>query len=88
MPTNWDTIADKAAQKTNEQLSGEISSLTSLNDEEINKIILDTGISKQDLTDVLKTLKDASISNDKKATAIKNIAKGVDIVIGIAARFI
>lgn len=88
MPKNWDAIAEKAAQKTNEQLSGEISSLTSLNDEEINKIIFDTGISKQDLTDVLKTLKDASISNDKKATAIKNIAKGVDIVIGIAAKFI
>ena len=88
MPKNWDAIAEKAAQKTNEQLSGEISSLTSLNDEEINKIILETGISKQDLTDVLKTLKDASISNDKKATAIKNIAKGVDIVIGIAAKFI
>ena len=88
MPIDWDKIIDDAARETDAQFESKISSLTRLNDAEIESIIMETGISKQDLSSVLKEVKDTTKSNLAKANAIKNISKGVDVVIGIASKFI
>lgn len=88
MPINWDEIANQASQSTDEQFKSQISSLTRLNDEEIEAIIVETGISNQDLTKVLMEVKDATKSNTNKANTIKNISKGVDVLVGLAAKFL
>jgi len=88
MPTDWDKIAEKAAQETNEELHSEISSLVSLKNKDIEELILETGISQKDLIEVLKLIKEATVSNEAKATAIKNIGKGVDVLVGIAGKFL
>lgn len=88
MPTNWDEIARKAGQQTDDDFKSQISSLTRLNDTEILSIINDSGISKEDLVNVLKEVNDATKSNVDKANAIKNISKGVNSVIDIASKFI
>ena len=88
MPTDWTTIANEAGQATDEHFKNQISSLTRLNDDEIETLINDTGISKQDLVEVLKEVKDASKSNIDKANAIRNIGKGVDVLVGLAVKLL
>ncbi len=88
MPTDWNQIAADAATATDNQFASQISSLSKFNDQDIQELINDTGISKENLAEVLKAVKDASSSNQSKANAIKNISKGVDVLVGIAAKFI
>lgn len=85
---NWDQIINNAAQKTDQQFSSEISSLSRLNDQEINSIVNDSGISQKDLASVIKALKDATLSNQNKANAIASITGGVKALVGIAEKFI
>ena len=88
MPTNWDEIAKKAGEQTDDDFKSQISSLTRLNDIEILSIINDSGISKVDLVKVLKEVKNSTKSNLDKANVIKNISNGVNSVIEIASKFI
>lgn len=88
MGINWDEIAKKAGETTDEQFKNQISSLTRLNDSEIESLINDTGISKKDLANVIKEIKDATKSNTAKAQAIQKISKGVDALISIVGRLI
>ena len=88
MSINWDEIASEAGQATDEHFKNKISSLTRLNDDEIETLITETGISKKDLTAVLKEVKDATKSNNAKASAISNIHKGLDLLVGIAGKLI
>ncbi len=88
MPINWNEIASEAGESTDEHFKNQMSSLTRLNDQEIEDLIHETGISQQDLANVLKEVKDASKSNVDKAKAIKNISKGVDVLIGLAGKLI
>jgi len=88
MPINWNEIASQAGQSTDDHFKNQISSLTRLNDQEIETLINDTGISKQDLSEVLKEIKDTTKSNTNKANAIKNISKGVDVLVGLVSKLI
>ena len=88
MPIDWNQIAIDAANATDEDFANQISSLTRFNDSEINQLILETGISKQDLAKTLKEVKDATKSNASKANAIRNIGNGVDALIAITSMLI
>lgn len=88
MPINWDEITEQAANATDAHFANQISSLTRLNDDEIQHLIFETGISKQDLTTVIKEIKDATKSNESKANSIKNISKGFDVLVAIAGKLI
>jgi hypothetical protein len=88
MSNNWDEIANEAGQTTDEQFKSRISSLTRLQDSEIDTLINETGISQQNLVEVIKAVKDATQSNNAKAAAIQNISKGVEVIVGLAAKFI
>ncbi|WMJ75285.1 hypothetical protein RCC89_19280 [Cytophagaceae bacterium ABcell3] len=85
---NWNEIANQAGQSTDDYFKSQMSSLTRLNDQEIEDIINETGISKQDLANVLKEVKDATKSNANKANAIRNISKGIDVLVGLAGKLI
>lgn len=88
MPIDWNKIANEAATATDEQFSNQISGLTRLNDEEIQSLIFDTGISKEDLVAVLKEIKNATKSNKSKANSISNIGKGLQVLVAIASKLI
>jgi DNA-binding transcriptional regulator YiaG len=88
MPTDWNKIAASAGQQTDDELKKQISSLSRLNDAEIEQIIHDTGISQQELVKVLQIVKDATLSNEKKANAINGIGKGVDVIVSILTKLV
>ena len=88
MPNKFDKLAKQAAEMADEEFKIEFSRLTRLNDDEIKKIIDETGISKQDLADVLSKIKDSTTSNDSKAKAIQNINNGVSALVGIVKKLI
>ena len=88
MPINWNEIASQAGQATDNHFQSQMSSLTRLNDQEIEDLINETGISKENLANVIKEVKDATKSNIDKANAIKNISKGVDVLVGLAGKLI
>ena len=86
MLNKFDKLAKQAAEMADEEFKIEFSRLTRLNDDEIKKIIDETGISKQDLADVLSKIKDSTTSNDSKAKAIQNINNGVSALVGIVTK--
>ena len=88
MPNKFDKLAKQAAEMADEEFKIEFSRLTRLNDNEIEKIIDETGISKRDLADVLSKIKDSTASNESKAKAIQNINNGVSALVGIVRKLI
>jgi hypothetical protein len=88
MPTDWNKIAEEAVNATDEKFKNQISSLTRFNDDEIEDLIMSSGISKVDLVAVLKEVKDTNKSNEQKAKAIKNITGGVNLLVGIALKLV
>ncbi len=88
MPNKFDKLAKEAAQMADEHFASEFSSLTRLNDADAEKIINDSGISKQNLAQVLQEVKNASSSNEAKAKAIQNIDKGVSALVSIVKKLI
>lgn len=85
--SNIASIIANAANDSDTAFASKMSSLTRLNDAEIQEL-LNQGISKNDLSQLLQELQDASRSNEAKAAAIKNIRGGVETLITIAAKFI
>jgi hypothetical protein len=88
MPNKFDRLAEDAAREADESFKDKFSSLTRLNDAELEQIIFETGISKQDLNDVLKEVKNATVSNEAKAKSILKINNGVSALVAIARRFV
>jgi len=88
MGNKFEEFADQAAQMADNHFKNKFSSLTSLNDNEINKIINDSGISNENLAKVLQEVKNATSSNEAKAKAIKNINGGVSALVAIAKRLL
>jgi hypothetical protein len=85
--SNIASIIANAANDSDTAFASKMSSLTRLNDAEIQEL-LNQGISKNDLSQLLQELQDASRSNEAKAAAIRNIRGGVETLITIAAKFI
>jgi hypothetical protein len=88
MANKFDALAKAAAKMTDEKFAAQFSSLTRLNDEEVEAIIKDAGISKADLAKVLAEVKDATNNNNAKADAINKINGGISALVGIAAKFL
>ena len=88
MPNKFDKFAEKAAQLADEHFKNQFSGLTRLNDDEVEKIINDTGISKEDLAKLLQEVKSAASTNEAKADSIKNINGGVSALIAIAKKLL
>lgn len=88
MAGKWDKLLDEAEKLTNKQLQKRISSLTSLSDDKIAKIIKETGISKTDIVEVLRIVNDARIKNNDKAQAIKKINGGLETLLKVSSYFL
>lgn len=88
MANKFDALAKAAAKMTDEKFAIQFSSLTRLNDEELEAIIKDACISKADLATVLAEVKDTTNTNQAKAAAINKINGGISAMVAIAAKFL
>ena len=88
MGNKYDAFARQAAALTDEEFKNRFATLTRLNMSDLDKIMEETGISQQDLAELLKEVKAATGSNEKKATAIKNINNGVTTLIAMVKAFL
>jgi hypothetical protein len=88
MAIDWDALANKAAQQTDGQFSKELAMLTSLNTTEIDKFIADSNISNENAVKVLKEIKNATNSNNQKATAIASIDNGVGFLVSLVGKVV
>ena len=75
-------ILDKTAQRTNEQLASEISSLTHLTDVQINSITPEKA-DKEKLLQLLEIVNAATDENDKIAQLTANIQRLAGTVIKV-----
>lgn len=88
MAIDWDAIAIKSQKATDEHFGNQISSLTKLTNDQVVDLISNSGISKQDLVEVLRIVDDATNSNEAKAKAISEINKGVDVLVAVGSKFL
>jgi hypothetical protein len=88
MPNKFDKLAAQAQALTDEQFKIRFSSLTTLNDDEIGKIIKETGISKQNLADLLVEIKNATEFNNETVKSITKIQNGVQALIAIVKKLL
>ena len=88
MSIDWDALANKAAQQTDQQFSEEVAKLTSLNTTEINNFISESSISNANAVKVLKEINDAARTNNQKATAIASIDNGVGFLVSLVSKVV
>ena len=82
-----DVIADEAAQKTDDKLAGQISSLTRLTDAEIKKLFPKAGDVKK-LVELMQIVKSAETRNKKITNIVENSEKFAGIVLKLLEKFL
>lgn len=88
MPNKYDKLAGEAQAITDAQFKDRFSSLTTLNDDDIGKIINTTGISKKDLAALLVEIKNATVYNNNTAQSILKIQNGVQALVAITKKLL
>jgi len=88
MANKYDKLANDAQEITDAQFKDRFASLTSLNDNDIGKIIKETGISKAGLAALLVAIKNATEYNNKTADSISNIQNGVFALVAITKKLL
>lgn len=85
---DWEELAKKAREATNAKFRDKISTLLRLNDNDIKSIISKSNIDNEHFLEIIKIVKDRSLSNEKKAEAIQGIDNGLRAVIGIVNKIV
>ena len=88
MPNKYDKLAGEAQAITDAQFKERCSSLTTLNDDDIGKIISTTGISQKDLAALLVEIKNATEYNKNTAQSILKIQNGVQALVAITKKLL
>lgn len=88
MPSKYDKLVDEAQAITDDKFRERFSSLTSLSETDIGKILKSTGISKENLATLLVEIKNATEYNDKLAKSIANIQGGVQALVAITKKLL
>lgn len=76
---DWEEIAKISMEQADKKFANQISSLTTLTDEEVAAVAPEPP-DQEKLTALLKEVADATKSNQKKAEALGNLTKFVDII--------
>lgn len=82
-----DAIADDAAQKTDDKLAGQISSLTRMTDAEIKKLFSKAADAKK-LVALMQIVKSAETRNKKISNIVENSEKFAGIVLKLLDKFL
>lgn len=88
MANKYDKLAEEAQAITDEQFRERFSSLTSLSESDIGKILKSTGISRENLAALLVEIKAATDYNDKMTQSIMNIKAGVHALVAITKKLL
>jgi hypothetical protein len=91
MPDNdidWEKIVNKAATTTDNKFKTLMASLTRLTSKQVEDLLKDPKINKEELARIIQVLNDAQTSNNAKADAIARINGGVEIVVGLAQKLL
>ncbi len=83
-----DDIIAKAKTDTDNKFKTKMASLTKLTNNEIDELMVTTGIKKENFAAVIKEITDATKSNEDKVKAIGTISKGVSLLVNIAQKLI
>ena len=82
-----DSIMDGAAQKTDEKLASQISSLTRMTDEEIKKLFPKASDAKK-LVELMGIVKSAESQNNKVNAIVANSEKFAGVVVTLLGKFV
>lgn len=85
MGLNWSEIAAEARQETARDLAGDISSLTTMTDREINELFPKPG-DKQRLAELMEIVNGAGSRNEKINGIVDNIEDLAGVVLKIVAK--
>lgn len=87
MSQSWEDILNSAQSTTDKEFASQISSLTHMTDDEINKLA-PANIDKENLAKLLKIVSDSTLNNNQKADAIRNTTGLLEIAIPLISKFI
>lgn len=82
-----DAIIDDAAQKTDDKLAGQISSLTRMTDDEV-KDLFPTAADSKRLAELMRIVKSAETRNTKISNIVDNSEKFAGIVLTLLDKFV
>jgi hypothetical protein len=85
MGDDLDDILDRAQKKTDGQLSGDIEKLTRCSAAEW-KSIVPADLDREKVKQLMGIVRDETLSNEKKAEAVRAVAGLSEIAIGLAAK--
>jgi hypothetical protein len=88
MANKYDKLAGEAQAITDNQFKERFASLTTLNDNDIGKIITTTGITKENLAALLVEIKNATEFNNNTAQSIIKIQNGVQALVAITKKLL
>lgn len=88
MANKYDKLAGEAQAITDAQFKERFASLTALNDNDIGKIITATGITKENLANLLVEIKNATEFNNNTAQSILKIQNGVQALVAITKKLL
>ncbi len=83
---NWNELANKASSQTEKDLQKDFESLTKLNIKDIDALLKQSAISKQNAALVLEEIKDATTSNNEKVKTISKINNGVNFLVSLVGK--
>lgn len=83
---DWKKLWNEAKKETNEQLAGKISSITSMKDEEILRVLEESSAEKEELIKLMEVVDDATKDNQEKANALQNINNATSMLISLSKK--
>ena len=86
--TDWNKLAEKAGDLTDNELKKELTGLTSLNITEIDSFIKESNITNTNALKLLKEINDATVSNNEKVKTIGAIETGVGFLLQLVSKVV
>lgn len=88
MTIDYKKLAKEAATATNKEYADQIALLTNFKSADIQKIIQQNDINKEDFLKLIDIIKNNTLDNEKKATAIREINRGLETIISLVSKLI
>ncbi|MCA6438319.1 MAG: hypothetical protein ACRCSM_02125 [Sediminibacterium sp.] len=88
MTIDYKKLAKEAATATNKEYADQIALLTNFKSADIQKIIQQNDIDKEDFLKLIDIIKNNTLDNEKKATAIREINRGLETIISLVSKLI
>lgn len=85
---DFDKLAAQADMAARIKLTAEIKSVTGLGSAELSSIVLETGISGDDLEQLLTCVRSATMTNEQTAASVKGMHKGVEALAAIVKKLL